>query len=86
MRQRYGLRAWSSRDVKDNRRGLGDPEARLGRGKRGFYLGYRSLFLVDVEGFPLGYVEAPANVNEKTTRVHFGLTFILEFNQVTARA
>jgi hypothetical protein len=26
---------------------------------------YQSLFLVDVEGFPLGHVEAPANVNEK---------------------
>jgi len=59
------LRAWSSRDLRDNRRGLGDPDARLGRGKKGFYLGYRSLFLVDIEGFPLGHVEAPANVNEK---------------------
>jgi len=49
------LPAWSSRD----------PEARVGRCKKGFYLGYRSLFLVDMEGFPLGHVEAPANVNEK---------------------
>jgi len=59
------LRAWSSREMSDNRKGFGDPDARLGRGKRGFHLGYRSLFLVDVEGFPLGHVEAPANVNEK---------------------
>ena len=59
------LPAWSSRDPHDTRRGLGDPDARLGRGKKGFYLGYQSLFLVDVEGFPLGHVEAPANVNEK---------------------
>jgi hypothetical protein len=59
------LRAWSSRDLRDSRRGLGDPDARLGRGKRGFILGYQSLFLVDVEGFPLGHVEAPLNVNEK---------------------
>jgi hypothetical protein len=44
--------------------GLGDPEARLGRGRKGFYLGYRAVFLTDVEGFPLGHVEAPANVNE----------------------
>ena len=58
------LRAWSSRALDDSRRGLGDPDARLGRGKRGFYLGYRSLFLADIEGFPLGHVEAPANVNE----------------------
>ena len=59
------LPAWSSRDPHDTSRGLGDPEARLGRGKRGFYLGYQSLFLVDQEGFPLGHEEAPANVNEK---------------------
>jgi hypothetical protein len=39
--------------------------ARLGRGKKCFTLGYLSLFLVDVEGFPLGHVEAPLNVNEK---------------------
>jgi len=59
------LKAWSSRNPKDNRKGLGDPEARVGRGPVGFYLGYRSLLLVDMEGFPLGHVEAPANVNEK---------------------
>jgi hypothetical protein len=60
-----GLEAWSSRSLEDSRRGLGDPDARLGRGKNGFYLGYRSLFLTDMEGFPLGHVEAPANENEK---------------------
>ena len=60
------LKAWSSRDLKDNSRGLGDPDARVGRGKHGFYLGYQSLFLTDMEGFPLGHVEAPANVNEIT--------------------
>jgi hypothetical protein len=59
------LPAWSSRDPHDTNRGLGDPDARLGRGKKGFILGYQSLFLVDVEGFPLGHVEASANVNEK---------------------
>ena len=60
------LPAWSSREPHNTRRGLGDPDARLGRGKKGFLLGYQSLFLVDVEGFPLGHVEAPLNVNEKT--------------------
>lgn len=50
------LQAWSSRDSHDTCRGLGDREARLGRGPKGFYLGYRSLFLVDLEGFPLGHV------------------------------
>jgi len=34
-------------------------------GPEGFYLGYRSLLLIDMEGFPLGHVEASANVNEK---------------------
>ena len=59
------LPAWSSRDPHDTSRGLGDPEARVGRGKHGFYLGYQSLFLTDIEGFPLGHEEGPANVNEK---------------------
>ena len=59
------LPAWSSRDPHDTKRGLGDPDARLGRGKKGFLLGYLSLFLVDIEGFPLGHLEAPLNVNEK---------------------
>jgi hypothetical protein len=57
--------AWSSRDPHDTSRGLGDPDAKLGRGKKGFILGYQSLFLVDIEGCPLGHVEAPVNVNEK---------------------
>lgn len=59
------LPAWSSRDPHDIRRGLGDPEARVGRGKNGFYLGYQSLFMVDIEGFPLGHMEVSANLNEK---------------------
>jgi len=58
------LRAWSSRSLDDSRRGRGDPDARLGRGGKGFYLGYRTVFLTDIEGFPLGHMEAPANVNE----------------------
>jgi hypothetical protein len=59
------LPAWSSRDPHDTRRGLGDRDARVGRGKKGFILGYQSVFLVDVEGLPLGHVEASVNVNEK---------------------
>jgi len=58
------LRAWSSRSLDDNKRGLGDPDARMGRGRKGFYLGYRSVFLTDIEGFPIGHMEAPTNVNE----------------------
>jgi hypothetical protein len=59
------LPAWSSRDPHDTSRGLGDPDARVGRGKKGFMLGYQSLLLVDAEGLPLGHVEASVNVNEK---------------------
>jgi hypothetical protein len=57
--------AWSSRDPHDSSRGIGDPEARVGRGRQGFYLGYESLFLTDMDGFQLGHEEASANVNEK---------------------
>src|SRR4030067_717556 len=57
--------AWSSRDPHETGKRLGDPDARLGRGKKGFILGYQSLFLVDIEGFPLEHVEAFVNVNEK---------------------
>ena len=59
------LPAWSSRDPHDTGRGLGDPDARVGRGKKGFSLGYLSLLLDDIEGFSLGHVEAALNVNEK---------------------
>jgi len=59
------LPAWSSRDPHNTGQGLGDPDARVGRGKKGFTLGYQSLFLVDIEGFPLSHVEASLNVNEK---------------------
>ena len=57
------LPAWSSRDPHHTRRGLGDPDARLGQGKKGFLLGYLSLFLVEIEGFHRSHVEAPLNVN-----------------------
>jgi len=59
------LPAWSSRDPHNTRQGLGDPDARVGRGKKGFTLGYQSLFLIDIEGFPLSHVETSLNVNEK---------------------
>ena len=44
---------------------MGDLDARVSRGKQGFYIGYQSLSLVDIEGFHPGHEEAPANVNEK---------------------
>ena len=58
------LPAWSSRGPHDTRRGLGDPDARLGRGKKGFLLGYLSLFLVEIEGFPR--VRSPENSLSKS--------------------
>jgi len=58
--------AWSSRDPHDTRKGLGDPDARVGRCKSGaFDLGYLSLMMADIEGFPLGNKETSLNVNEK---------------------
>ena len=58
--------AWSSRDPHDTRKGRGDPDARVGRTKKGaFDLGYLSLMMADIEGFPLGHVESSLNVNEK---------------------
>ena len=42
------LRVWSSRSLDDSKRGRGDPDARLGRCRKGFYLGYRSVFLTDI--------------------------------------
>lgn len=58
-----GLEAWSSGSSEKSRMVLGDLDTRLGRGKNGFILSYPSLFLTDIEGLPLGHVEAPANVN-----------------------
>jgi len=48
------LSAWSSLDPHDTSRGWGDPDAFVGQGQEGFILGYRSLFLIDVKGYPLG--------------------------------
>ena len=59
----------------------------MGRGKKGFSLGYQSLFLVDMEGFPLGHVEAPLNVNEKQlveTLLHKVLGESMEVELLTA--
>jgi len=64
------LPAWSSRDPHDTSRRLGDPDARLGRSKKGFVLGYQSLFLEDMAGFPLAHTEASVNVNEKKLVEH----------------
>ena len=58
--------AWSSRDPHDTKKWRGDPDARVGRTKKGaFDLGYLSLMMADIEGFCLGHVESSLNVNEK---------------------
>ena len=66
----------------DNRTGKSDSETRVGRSKKGFLLGYLSLFLVDIEGFLLGRVEAPLNVNEKQLVEALLLRVLGECNEV----
>jgi len=58
------------RDPKNPSKGLSDPEARVGRGKRGHYfLGYKVHYSLDWSSeLPVAYVVRPANENEK---LHF---------------
>ena len=59
------VKAYSQRSH-DNRTGLSDPDARVGRGKRGFVLGYRvhTACCADSE-LPLAFTVAPCNENDK---------------------
>lgn len=58
--------AYSQR-APDNRTGKSDPEARVGRGKRGFILGYRVHTACCAESeMPLAFTVAPCNMNDKT--------------------
>ena len=59
------LLAYSQRSM-DNQTGRSDPDARVGRGKRGFILGYRvhTACCADSE-LPLAYRVAPCNDNDK---------------------
>jgi hypothetical protein len=60
------LKAWSTRNPDDNRTGLSDPDARVGRSGRGFDLGYKLHTSVEPKRIlPLASVLAPANENEK---------------------
>ena len=60
--------AYSQR-APDNRTGKSDPEARVGRGKRGFILGYRVHAACCAESeMPLAFTVAPSN--EKIGRAH----------------
>jgi hypothetical protein len=76
------LKAYSGRAI-DNRNGRSDPDARVGRGRRGFILGYRvhTACCADSE-LPLAYELAPCNENDKVyfepllERVHrLGVSF-----------
>jgi transposase len=62
------IEAYSGRAL-DNRIGRSDPEARVGRGRRGFILGYRvhTVCCADSE-LPLAFTVAPCNENDK---LHF---------------
>ena len=57
--------AYSGRAM-DNRVGRSDPDARVGRGRRGFILGYRvhTVCCADSE-LPIAYTVAPCNENDK---------------------
>jgi len=60
------VHAYSQR-APDNRTGRSDPEARVGRGRRGFILGYRVHTACCVESeMPLAFTVAPCNENDKT--------------------
>ena len=59
------VNAYSQR-APDNRTGKSDPEARVGRGKRGFILGYRVHTACCAESeMPLAFTVAPCNKNDK---------------------
>jgi len=59
------VHAYSQR-AQDNRTGRSDPEARVGRGKRGFILGYRVHTACCAESeMPLAFTVAPCNENDK---------------------
>jgi transposase len=59
------LKAYSGRAM-DNRNGRSDPDARVGRGRRGFILGYRvhTACCTDSE-LPVAFTVAPCNDNDK---------------------
>jgi len=59
------IEAYSGRAL-DNRVGRSDPEARVGRGRRGFILGYRvhTVCCADSE-LPIAFTVAPCNENDK---------------------
>jgi transposase len=60
------IKACSQRG-RDNKTGRSDPDARVGRGKRGFILGYRVHTACCTESeMPIAFQVAPCNENDKT--------------------
>jgi transposase len=60
------IKAWSTRHPLDNRKGLSDEEARVGRAGKTFGLGYKLHLAIDSKSMlPLTYAFASANQNEK---------------------
>jgi hypothetical protein len=81
------LKAYSGRAM-DNRTGRSDPDARVGRGRRGFILGYRVHTVCCTESeLLIAYTVAPCNENDKVyfepllERVH---SLGVRFNSVLA--
>jgi hypothetical protein len=59
------VKAYSQRDL-ENKRGKSDLEARVGRGRRGFVLGYKvHTACCTSSELPLAFIVEPCNVNEK---------------------
>jgi transposase len=91
------IKAFSGRAM-DNRNGRSDPDARVGRGRRGFILGYRvhTTCCADSE-LPIAFTVAPCNENDKVyfepllERVHrlgVGFTAVLadaQYSSVNVR-
>ncbi len=60
------IKAYSRRSM-DNRSGYSDPEAKVGRGIRGYVLGYKLHLTVDAcSELPVAFKVTPANRNEKS--------------------
>jgi transposase len=56
------IKAYSKRDLQDNRRGASDPDAVVGRDERSYGLGYKAHIAADVDSdLPLAFIAASAN-------------------------
>ena len=73
------LKAYNGRTA-DNRTGRSDGDARVGRGRRGFILGYRVHTVCCTESeLPPAYTVAPCNENDE---LHFWLLLLERVHQL----